>query len=490
MKPTKREVAKEHERFSFWKATAFFGTLVIFGFIGLLWFARPTTSTVEKRELTPFPQLTLAGILDGSFFSGVDTWYADTYPLREGMITLDQGVENLYGLRGEQLVAGGQTGEEIPTGPVDLAELAGRDRDTEATEQTGESGTATEPSDVSGSGEPSDSETQESETAQTDPPAGQGDVTTPAELTGTIYITENCGYGVYYFSQSASARYCMYVNSVAKACEGKATVYSLIGPISAGIMLSDDVREQIGASDENAAMTWMFENMDPLVKTVNVYQTLKQHNNEYIYFHTDHHWTALGAYYAYCEFCRVKGIEPHKLSDFDTYVFEDFLGTFYSSSNKSPALAANPDTVTAYIPNGTNSMEMYVSNGNGTYTKYNWRVVNDVSNYVKSELYATFAGGDQPFNYAHNENITDGSAVLVVKDSYANAFIPFLVDHYEHIYWIDYRSYRSWCAWAGVGDVSISNFVERNGITDVILLNNINSTGSSSLLDCMEAIGR
>lgn len=99
-----------------------------------------------------------------------------------------------------------------------------------------------------------------------------------------------------------------------------------------------------------------------------------------------------------------------------------------------------------------------------------------------------FVAGDRPWSYAHNETITDGSAVLVVKDSYGNAFVPWLIDHYEHIYWIDYRSYADWCDWAGIEDSSISNFVERNAIRDVILLNQIGSTGSGVNLEDMEVI--
>ena len=230
--------------------------------------------------------------------------------------------------------------------------------------------------------------------------------------------------------------------------------------------------------------------MDPSVKTLQVFPALKSHNNEYIYFHTDHHWTALGAYYAYREFCAVKGITPHELKDFETMTFPNFLGTFYSSSNQSPALKANPDTVTAYIPNGTNDMTMYSSYGQaeGRYTEYGWRIIYDVSGYPSGGKYGTFAGGDQPYNYAHNETITDGSSVLVVKDSYGNAFIPFLVDHYEHIYWIDYRSFESWCAWAGKPYRSISGLVSEKGIQDVILCNNINSTGSQTLLATMAKI--
>ena len=489
MEPTKQSYRSVKSALYFWKPILFFGLIAILGLIGLMWFARPKTSTIEKRELTPFPQLTWEGLWDGSFFSGVDEngnntgvegWYADTYPLREPLIALNMAAESLRGNRQEQMISGGQTADEIPDGPVDLAELAGLD--TKPTEPSA-------PPDSSAPDESGDATAPSGTEAPTEPPEGQGDVTQSGETSGPIYITQNCGYGVYYFSQSGSARYCLAVNNVAKALEGKAKVYCLIGPISAGIMLSDEVRAQTGGTDENEAMTWMFDNMDPLVGKVNVYHILKQHNNEYIYFHTDHHWTALGAYYAYCEFCKVKGIEPHSLSDFQTYEFPGFLGTFYSSSNRSPALAANPDTVTAYIPNGTNSMEMYVKGG-GTYTRYDWRIVNDVSDYVKSELYATFAGGDQPFNYAHNEEIKDGSSVLIVKDSYGNAFIPFLVDHYEHIYWIDYRHYAGYCRWAGLGDTSISALVAREGIQDVILCNNINSTGADGLLDDMEELFR
>ena len=483
------------------KTVAFLGLLVIMGVIGLLWFARPKESEVEKRTLTKFPKLTLQGIWDGSFCSGkepeqegeeriygVDAWYADTYPLRELLIAANFKVKNLYGVEPEEQMVKGYEGdaEEIPTGSVDLEELAGKDKESEGQTEP----PVTLPVGPGGSDAPV-TEPSEDTTAETEDNSGQGagDVTTPAQLSGTIYITQGCGYGVYYFNQQGSARYCLAVNSVAKALQGKANVYCLICPISAGIMLSDDVREATGSSDENEAVKWMYANMDPSVKTISVYNTLKAHNNEYIYFHTDHHWTALGAYYAYREWAKVKGVTPHELTDFQTYTFPGFLGTFYSSSNQNASLANNPDTVTSYIPNGTNSMTMYVKNKDGnTYTEYGWKIVNDVSNYNKASLYATFAGGDQPYNYAHNEAVTDGSSVLIVKDSYGNAFIPFLVDHYEHIYWIDYRSSKHWCGWAGHSDSSISGLVARKGIQDVILCNNINSTGSSTNLDSMEGI--
>ncbi len=481
MRPTKQEYQKARFRAIQIKQLLFFGFLVLMGFIGLLWFARPKTSTLEKRDLAEFPKLSLAGLLDGSFCSGVETWYADTYPLREGLIDANTKLKNLYGLQGEQMINNGEKADEIPTGSVDLEELAGRT--SEATEPPVNSET------------PSESAVSPVSTEATSPATteynGQGahDVTHDLEKAGTIYIADGAGYGVYYFSETNSARYCLLVNKLAKNLAGKAQVYSMLCPISAGIMLSDEVREKTGASDEHAATEWCYRNMDPSVKTVTMVPTLKAHNDEYIFFRTDHHWTALGAYYAYREWAKVKGVTPHELSYFEkTYEFPGFLGTFYSQSNKNAAMAANPDTVKAYVPNGTNRMNMFVGNGDGTFTEYAWRIVNDVSNYAKSELYAAFAGGDQAYNYVHNEAVTDGSSVLIVKDSYGNAFIPWLIDHYEYIYWIDFRNYKKWCAWAGYSDPSISNLVERKGIQDVILCQNISIAGSSSALEVMENI--
>ena len=327
------------------------------------------------------------------------------------------------------------------------------------------------------------------EPTPTDVREGPGDVHTKAHKSGTVFITEGCGYSAYYFGETNSGRYCDAVNNVARAVEGKAEVYCLIAPLSTGVMLDDEVLSDLGFSDENKAIAWMYAHMDPLVKTVPVYGALKLHNDENIYFHTDHHWTALGSYYAYREFCIRKGIRPHELSDFETYVYDDYMGSFLNYSDGSPELKANPDTLTAYIPNGTNTMTMYIPEGSG-YGKYSWPIVKDMSSGNRGSYYMGFVSGDRPWSYAHNETITDGSSVLVVKDSYGNAFIPWLIDHYEHIYWIDYRSYADWCPWAGVADNSISNFVERNDIQDLILLNQIGSTGSSTNLKDIEKIFR
>lgn len=413
--------------------------LAVMSFIGLLWFFRPDTSTLEKRELTKFPQLTWSGFWDGSFFSQVDTWYADTYPLRESMIRANQSMEAYYGIRGEQLVGTVLVAEEIPDPP------AAAEATTPAT------------------------------TAPVEKPLPDGTVTELGEMMGSIYITDNAGYSIYYFIQEGADSYARTMNDIYARIKDKVNMYVMICPISSGIMLGEEVIADMGGSDEKKAIAYMYAQLDPGIRSVQAFDNLRKHNSEYVYFHTDHHWTQLGAYYAYEEFCKEKGITPHPLENFETISFENFLGTFYSSSNQSAELAANPDTVHAYIPNGTNDMSMTMSSGES----WDWNIINDVSDYVNSELYATFTGGDNPFSYAHNENIKDGSAVMVVKDSYGNAFIPWLVDHYEHIYWVDFRYTSN----------TVSQMVEDYGIQDVIFQTQIYNATSEDVQAYLSYIG-
>ena len=419
------------------KIVAFGFMLAVMGFIGLLWFLRPDTSVLEKRSLTEYPTLSWSSFWDGSYFKSIDTWYADTYPLRERLIAGSQSLENLYGLRSDQIGGDAITADAIP------------DPDAE-----GDDVAAAEP--------------------EENLPDGTGKET--GEMQGKIYITGNSGYGLYYFTQSAADKFAATMNQVYSNVKDKVNLYVMICPISAGVMLDQTVLDDMGCSSEKDAIDYIYGRMDKGIHTVSAFDNLKKHNAEYIYFHTDHHWTALGAYYAYQEFCKEKGIQPHNIADYETKTFPGFMGTFYSSSNGSPALAANPDEVIAYVPKGTNDMTMHYTNG----SVVQWFIINDVSSYAKSELYATFVGGDRPFSYAHNPNITDGSAVMVIKDSYGNAFIPWLIDHYEYIYWVDARYTSN----------TISQMVNDYGIQDVIYEVQIYNSSTDNMLSKYATIGQ
>ena len=412
------------------KVLVFALVMAVMAFTGLLWFLRPDTSTVEKRTLTEFPTLTWSSFWDGSFFSDVDTWYADTYPMRERLISGAQTLEGWYGIRGDQIVGEGGVAEAIP----ESATVSDSAEETEA----------------EASPTPSPTPTPEPEEELED-----GTVTESGEMAGTIYITQNCAYPLYYFLQDGADSYISTMNEIYDNIGDKVNMYTMICPTATSVMLDQTILDSLGCSNEGDAIKYMNSGLNEGIHALDIYPNLKKHNASYIYFHTDHHWTALGAYYAYQVFCEEKGIEPHDYEDYETLEFDNFMGTLYSSSENSPELAANPDTVIAYIPKGTNTMYMNLQDGRRNIA---WSIVNDVSDYPSSEFYGTFSGGDKSFSYAHNQELDDGSAVLLIKDSYGNSFLPWLVDHYEYIYWIDYR----------YAEDTVLDMVNFYGVQDVI----------------------
>ena len=117
--------------------------------------------------------------------------------------------------------------------------------------------------------------------------------------------------------------------------------------------LDESLQNELGCSNQQDAINYIYSSLDSRIKTVNVFDTLKEHSDEYLYFRTDHHWTALGAYYTYCEYMNVKGDSPTLLSEYETLTFDNFLGTYYSSSNQNAALGANPDTIVAAVAQNT-----------------------------------------------------------------------------------------------------------------------------------------
>ncbi len=421
------------------KLAVFFGTLAALCLIGIF-LPRPDESEIEKRKLTEFPAFTWQSFWDGSWFSGIDTWYADTYPLREALIAGNKAVQSLYGVRSEVIVGGENQGEVIP----DIGEGKGE--------------LPTLPQD--------DPEQKEEE------PPRDGNVNADGEMISGIFVSDNVGYGLYYFVQKNADWYAAILNEMDKRLEGRAQLYSLIAPINGGVLLSDARQQELHVSDQRESIRYIYSRMAEDIKTVEVFDTLRAHVDEYIYFHTDHHWTALGAYYAYTQYAAAAGLTPHTLEQFEKVEYPNFLGTYYSVSGIT-SLGANPDTVIAYKPMGTNKMKMTMADG----VTYDWFVVNDVTSYGSSMKYGTFAGGDQPYNVVENPEITDGSACLVIKDSYGNALIPYLVDHYQYLYWVDFRHYKG----------SIYDLVEEKNIKDVLVLQQIYNTGDSGALKKLQA---
>ena len=230
-------------------------------------------------------------------------------------------------------------------------------------------------------------------------------------------------------------------------------------------MLPEKELKGLGGSDQEQAISYYYSLYDKVIP-VKTIETLREHNDEYLYFRTDHHWTQLGAYYVYENFCKEKGFEPHKLSEFEKMSFEPFLGTFYTELQNQD-MAKNPDRVDAYVPMGTNDMTYWNTDG----SKQEWHVIEDVSTWDQSSGYYCYIGGDKPMSMIENPEIQDGSSCIVLKESYGNCFVPFLVDHYQTVYVVDFR----------YADVNLVDYVKEKKIQDVLIMNNITIIGSDTV---------
>lgn len=172
---------------------------------------------------------------------------------------------------------------------------------------------------------------------------------------------------------------------------------------------------------------------------IDVQETLNAHREEKIYYGTDHHWTTLGAYYGYLEWAATLGVEP---VDYEVdMVSTNFLGTMHSQAR----VPVEPDTIEAYIPqvlrgDAGNAMQVYYDLSEESHdTLYEAKYL-DTKN-----QYGYFLDDNHPF-IEINTGVTDeeakGKTLFILKDSYANCFVPFLTEHYETIYVMDLRYFR------------------------------------------------
>ena len=447
-----------------------FSTGLLFLFIlGLVMPLRPHVSDVEKRELEKFPEFQWESFFSGEYFNQITLWYADTFPFRERLLSANSKVKELYGIKSQQIYGAVFAGDEIPeAGPGPAAAIAATEEESEETigHPPTESLLAESTEAEKGGGEGSQEaaavggDVEEAvEAAQIEEEQlADATIHTEPEVAGTVYIAEGKGFELYYFNREGSDLYASVINKMAQKLQGTATVYDLIVPTAVSVCLDEKIQESLRSSPQNKVLDYVYSQIGDNVKKVSVFDTLKKHNAEYIYYNTDHHWTALGAYYGYLEFAKAKGIQPHGLDYYETLEFDQFIGSFYSFSNQAEALKINPDTVTAYVPRGTNLMRYIQKDGQ----EIKWNIVNDVSSYAPGTKYSCFIGGDNPFSWINNPEVSDGSSCVVVKDSFGNAFVPFLVDHYQTVYVVDYRSYQD----------NLVDFVKENQVQDVIFVHN------------------
>lgn len=453
MEKRRNRKKKKNYKYTKYKIYVFSAVLMLMTIIALIIPFRPKESKVEKRTLTKFPAFSVQSFLNGEFLNGISTWYADTFPFREALLTGNTRYRGLYGIQDNQIHGSIQTADEVPAKRISLMDivLPNIQQEMDSLQESIQERIETQrAADAANGG------------------AKRRQITNVPEQVGSVYVADDTAFSLYGFTQEAANQYIDAVSALANKVSSDVTVYDIVVPISTGIYLDEKLQEELGCSDEQAAIQYIYDNMDKKVVTIDAFTALKNHSDEYLYFRTDHHWTALGAYYAYSQLMKEKGITPTSLGEYETMVFDDFIGTLYAASNQTPSLAENPDVVTAYIPLATNKMTYTDVDGNVV----DYDIIYDVSDWNSDSKYNCFIAGDQPFEEIHNPNMNDGSSCVVIKESFGNAFVPFLVDHYENVYVVDYRYYPE----------GLTTLIQERNIKDVIFINNISAATTSSLV--------
>ena len=450
-KPRKQEIIK---------IASFFVTLYLGTVLAFIIPLRPTYSESEKRNLQEFPEFSAQALFTGDYFDDITLWFSDTFPFREGLTKANTFLKSLSGFSSVEIHGDVEGGDDIPDIPLDVEATTAPPTTTEVTTTKP---TTTVPPTVTS---PVVIETTNN----------QGQATVPTDMNiqslGAILIAGNSAYEYYSFSNSLAPRFINSVSNIKNASGNKSNVYTLIVPTSIDIELNDAIRKDINSSDQKKALEFFNSSFKNTTAVTGIYENLRNHRTEYLYFRTDHHWTALGAYYAYEQFIYTKGVDPVSLDKYKILSFDGFLGSFYASTEQSPALAKTPDTVIAYEP--FNNVKFKITPKDGK--TFNWDVVADASSYAPNMKYTAFIGADQPYSVIENLDKADGETCLVIKDSFGNAFIPFLIPHYKTIHIIDPRYY----------DVTLSEFSDKKQIDDIIFISNISTTRNEIFIGAME----
>lgn len=287
----------------------------------------------------------------------------------------------------------------------------------------------------------------------------------------SIYVWNKQGFELFGSDEARATTYAETINGFADKLNG-ITVYDMVIPNHTEMGLPQRLKDSDAPSTSQAEnIKSIYSKLSDKVTPINAYNYLADHNDEYIYFGSDHHWSGLGAYYAYSAFAKTNDLPVLSLDDCTEQQIEGFTGTF---SNTASGL--DTDTVHYWEFPYEVTMDITDESGNlNTYTSPYYQYAE-----AGSLTYGVFIMGDHPLTVlkSASENAEEGKKIAVIKESYGNAFVPYLTYNYEEVHVIDFRTF---------GDNLVS-YCQQNGIDEVLFLNGVMSANTQIQLDSMSGL--
>lgn len=365
----------------------------------------------EKRKLSPFPSFSSKKLWAGDYTDSIDLYYADNFVFRSKLIGLASRFNQSKGFKFDDISY--YHLDRIHTAEtVDSSALLAKKRDS----------------------------------------ANNVIPDMPYEKISGVVVCNKRALQSFWGNKYAALRNAKMMRAYKQVLGPKVNIISMAVPVGADFFLP----AKINKLKEIEFINQLYEAMDSNIVCVRAYEEIKKHKDEYIQFNTDHHWTGRGAYYAYVAFCNAMGFKCLPLSSYNRTVIPNFLGTLYYDT-RSEELKENIDSVECFrVPNKT-SCTLYEKD-----LKYGVPYSLYVDFAKGSNAYGVFLGGDFPLIHVKSD-VKNGRRIAVFKDSYGNAFSPYLASSFEEVFILDFRYFEA----------NIKTFVEEHHITDVMFAQNV-----------------
>jgi hypothetical protein len=367
---------------------------------------------MENRKLAEFPVYTESSFWKGKYFKDIEAWYADNFPFRDKWIDFSGKLRNKFGY---------ESGEIKMYDQANDADANLKVKDTTK------------------------------ENSHTGPLPDDG---ATGEVKKRVFVFKNRAFEMFGGGPAMGKSYAEVINSYNQLLKPGIQVYNLIIPVA----LEFEITEKYAKLQKpnRPAIENIYNSEDPEIKKVWAIDEIRKHRSEYIYFNTDHHWTSLGAYYAYRAFCETAGLTPVSLDTIPYKTKASFLGSLYRLT-RDPGLQNNPDSVRYYL--FRDSLNFYIGNNTIGYWNKSKMYGEGASG---PNSYSVFLQGDLPIVKMETQH-KNGRKIAVVKESYGNAFACFLVNNYEKVIVVDQRYYT--------GD--FVKMLKAEGINELLFINNI-----------------
>ncbi len=290
----------------------------------------------------------------------------------------------------------------------------------------------------------------------------------PSSANSAVYIYNKAAYELFSGSESSAQDYADCISEFKAQVGDDVTVYNMVIPNHIEFGVPKRVKEEnsIQTSPQSENIKAIYTSYTEDVVPINCYNELSKHCKEYIYFNTDHHWTGLGAYYAYKAFCEQTDQQVLNLSVCTENKVEGYEGSLIDCDG---SLYENLDTVHYWtFPFSTYAMRTE-STGDTPY---------ETSIYYEGAssgpyTYGAFIWGDCSLFVEYNQDLSNGKKIAVIKESYGNAFVPYLAANYEEVHVIDFRYF----------DGNLKSYCTQNGIDEVLFVNNIMAANTAIQVD-------